>query len=56
MTELQKELDRAFKMISSVCVSGDGVDMMAAARESLRRAYQLAAPPDEEKEGLGDGR
>lgn len=56
MNELQKELDQAFKLVSAVPVSGDGVDMMAAARESLRRAYQLAAPPDEEKEGPGDGR
>ncbi len=56
MTELQKELDRAFKLISAICVSGETVEVMAAARESLRRAYQLAAPPDEEKEGPGDGR
>lgn len=49
MTDLQKELDRAFKLISAVHVSGDGVDVMAAAREHLRTAYKMAAPAEEEK-------
>lgn len=49
MTDLQKELDQAFKLMSAVPVSGDGVDVMAAAREHLRTAYQMAAQEEEEK-------
>lgn len=49
MTDLQKELDQAFKLISAVPVSGDGVDVMSAAREHLRAAFQMAAPAEEEK-------
>lgn len=56
MTELQKEINQAFKLVSAVPVSGDRVDVMAAARESLRRAYQLAAPPDDEEKEDTDGR
>ncbi len=51
MNELQKELDQVFRMVSSVPVSGDGVEIMAAAREGLRRAYRLAGeytPPAKE--------
>ena len=33
MTDLQKELDRAFACLSAIPVSGDGVEIMAAARE-----------------------
>lgn len=52
MTDLQKEIDQAFKLISAVPVSGDGVDVMSAAREHLRAAYQMAAPVEE---GNSDG-
>lgn len=51
MNELQRELDQVFRMIASVPVSGDGVEIMAAAREGLRRAYRLAGeytPPAKE--------
>lgn len=48
MTDLQKEINQAFKLISAVPVSGDGVDVMAAAREHLRTAYQMAAPTEED--------
>ena len=40
---LSKELDQVFKLISALPVSGDGVDVMSAAREHLRAAYQMAA-------------
>lgn len=43
MKELQKEIDQAFKLLSAVPVSGDAVDMMAAARNHLRAAYKLSA-------------
>lgn len=48
MTDLQKEINQAFKLISAICVSGEAVEVVAAARESLRQAYQLAAAPEEE--------
>ena len=46
MSELEKELDEAFRLISGIAVSGDGVELMAAARERLRRAYKLAKKPE----------
>lgn len=52
MSELQKEINEAFMMISSIPVTGDSVDRMAMARGHLRRAYQLA---EESKEGKDDG-
>lgn len=42
MTELQKELDIAFSCLSAIPVSGDHVEIMAAAREHLRKAFRLA--------------
>lgn len=51
MTDLQKELDRAFRLLSSIPVAGDGVEMMAAAKERLRKAYQLAGGKQEDKDG-----
>lgn len=53
MTDLQKELDGAYKLLSAVPVSGDAVEVMAAARERLRAAYKLAGP--EEREGVDNG-
>lgn len=51
MTDLQKELDRAFACLSAIPVSGDGVEIMAAAREHLRKAFKLAEPEKEEANG-----
>lgn len=42
MNDLQKELDRAFLLLSDIPVSGDAVDLMSMAREHLRTAYKLA--------------
>ena len=39
MEKLLKELDIAFSLISSVPVSGENVDVMAAARNKLRGVY-----------------
>ena len=39
MDELLKELDVAFRMISSIAVSGDAVDAMAVARSKIRKVY-----------------
>lgn len=45
MSELQQELDRVYKLLGTVRVSGDDVEAMAAARMGLRRCYQMAQPP-----------
>lgn len=42
MTEVQKALDNAFDVLSTIPVSGDNVEKMAIAREHLRRAFRLA--------------
>lgn len=42
MTDLQKELNEAFTALSGIPVAGDGVELMAAAKEHLRRAYRAA--------------
>ena len=53
MSELQKEINEAFIMISAIHVTGDNVDRMAMAREHLRNAYKLAAPKPKEVESNG---
>jgi hypothetical protein len=40
MDELMKELDVAFRMISSIAVSGDAVDAMAVARSKIRKVCE----------------
>lgn len=39
MTEIMKDLDQAFNIISSIPVSGNAVDAMAVARNKLRHVY-----------------
>lgn len=39
---IAKTLDSAFKLLSAIPVSGDGVEIMAEARARLRNAYKLA--------------
>lgn len=51
MKELQKVLDRAYKTISVLSVSGDQVEVMAQARELLRTAYKLAGDEEENADG-----
>lgn len=41
MTELKQTLEDVFAIISAVPVTGDGADMIAAARKKLRDAYKL---------------
>jgi hypothetical protein len=36
MKELMEELDAAYRMMSSVPVTGDAIDLIAAARAKLR--------------------
>lgn len=42
MNEVQAEINNAYKMLSSLFVSGDQVDVVAAVKLSLRRAFQMA--------------
>lgn len=39
LNETTKRLDKAYKLISGIPVTGDAVDMMALARMELRAAY-----------------
>lgn len=39
MTEIMKDLDQVFNIISSIPVSGNAVDAMAVARNKLRHIY-----------------
>ena len=39
MDEILKDLDTAYKAISSIPVAGDAVDTMAVARARLRKVY-----------------
>lgn len=51
MTEIQKEIKEAFELVSAILVSGDAVDVMAAARNHLRTAYGMAKSEEAEKDG-----
>ena len=53
MTDLQKEISDVYNALAAIPVAGDHVEVMAAAREHLRRAYKLAA--SELKEANPDG-
>ena len=50
MTEMQKEIDEAYKTVSALQASGDAVDLIASVRLHLRRAFELAAEKPVEKE------
>lgn len=39
MTEIMKDLDQVFNIISSIPVSGNAVDAMAVARSKLRHVF-----------------
>ena len=55
--KLKKEIDTAFGLISTLLVKGDAVDVVAAAKEALRRAYALVSDSEETatKEEHSDG-
>lgn len=54
MNEIQKEINNAYKMLSSLLVSGDQVDVVAAAKMALRRAFSKALDPEDVKGAKGD--
>lgn len=39
MDEVKKDLDETYRLISSIPVRGESVDLMAAARAKLRKVY-----------------
>ena len=55
--KLKKEIDTAFGLISTLLVKGDAVDVVAAAKAALRRAYALLSDSEETstKEENSDG-
>ena len=57
MTDIKKEIDTAFGLISTLLVKGDAVDAVAAAKAALRRAYALLSDSEESatKEEHSDG-
>lgn len=51
--EAKKLLDEAFAILSAIPVSGDSVELMAAAKAKLKRAYQAIGTPEKEKKHGG---
>lgn len=51
LEELRGHLSEAFNMISAFPVTGDQVELMAATREHLRRAYALTEPEKVSEDG-----
>lgn len=49
MNELQEKLSKAYNLLSAIPVTGDHVEIMAAARELLRKAHKQAG------EAVADG-
>lgn len=43
MNKLQMELEAVYRLLNAIPVKGDEVDIMAGARNSLRKAFRLAA-------------
>ena len=54
MNDIQNRINEAYKLISTINVSGDAVDVMAAARIHLKEAFELAADKEKE-EVVNDG-
>ena len=50
MKELMEELDTAFRLMSSVPVTGDAIDLMAGARAKLRHVFEELKKMDESEE------
>lgn len=51
MGEIKKEIEMAFSLISSIPVTQDAVELMAAAKEHLRKAYKLTNQRKEVQNG-----
>lgn len=51
MDTILKELDVIFQLVSSIPVSGNDVDVMAAARNKLRKVYTQLKEQEMENDG-----
>ena len=49
MTDIKNELTQAFAFISAIRVSHDDVDIMAMAREHMRKAFALIEAAEAQK-------
>lgn len=55
MEELKKNLDQAYKLLSTVYVRGDYVDVMSKIRDLLRTAYKIAEQNDHQSQKITTG-
>lgn len=49
--DVRKELDDALRMLSMIALSGDALDVMAAAKNKIRRAVVLLEPKEVKDNG-----
>lgn len=53
--DVKGQLETAYKILSTIAVRGDDVELMAAAKERLRMAYRaMTEAPQEEDAKEGD--
>lgn len=49
MLELKEQLDLVFRYMSAIPVKGNSVEIMTAAKDSLRKAYAIITEKEEER-------
>lgn len=54
--KIKKLMESAYNLISTLPVSGDAVERMAAARQQMRAAWQELEAPEPEQEENDGGR
>ena len=54
MEEAKKEIQNAWRLLSTLPVSGDAVDVLAACRMALRKAYAAVQGAERNKEAQSD--
>lgn len=54
MTDILKKLDEAFRLLSTIPVSHDNVEVMATAKAKLRAVYAELEHKDQKKEELNE--
>lgn len=54
MKNIRNRVNEAYKLISSLSVSGDAVDVVAVARNHLREAYKELQELEEKKERMAN--
>ena len=51
MNEIKEELDGALKMLGMIMLSGEAVDVMAAAKNKIRKAMSMMDAKEAKKDG-----